>query len=113
MSTLSQTFTCAACEQPASVIQLLTDGRLRIDGGPVSMEITTTPGQAERIGSALAASDAASLFAIHFEYAPFWCPDCPASYCSEHYRHWDVRDEGFFDCTRGVCPNGHERMLID
>jgi hypothetical protein len=53
------------------------------------------------------------LYAINPEYAPFWCPKCRASYCSNHLRSFPVFDEGFFDCTRGVCPKGHERTLSD
>ena len=77
------------------------------------MEIFPITTLAERIGSALAATDAAALFAIDFEFAPFWCPECGACYCAEHYEHWDIYDGHFFDSTRGICPNGHERMLID
>jgi hypothetical protein len=85
--------------------------RLAIDGGPVSL--TRGPVSMERVTIALRAGSAAALFEIEQEYAPFWCPKCRASYCREHYRSWPVFDDCFFDCLRGVCPKGHERILED
>ena len=79
----------------------------------MSMEIFPISTLSGRIESVLAAADAAALFAIDFEFAPFWCPECAACYCAQHYRRSDVYDGIFFDCARGICPNGHERMLID
>ncbi len=42
-----------------------------------------------------------------------YCPDCNAIYCREHYHLHEEFDEGFYDCTRGTCPSGHERMVDD
>lgn len=56
---------------------------------------------------------ARALYAIDAEFVPFWCPRCPASYCSKHWETWDLFDDGFFDEKRGRCPKGHERRLID
>lgn len=86
-------------------------GRLAVDGGPVSLTHGLVP--LDRVAVALGTGDAAELFALNREYAPFWCPTCRASYCSSHYRSWPVFDDGFFDCMRGVCPKGHERRLAD
>lgn len=86
-------------------------GQLAIDGGPVS--VTLAPVPMEEVAAALAIGNAAALFAINSEYAPFWCPSCGSSYCREHYRTVELYDEGFFDCIRGVCPEGHERTLED
>ena len=87
------------------------DAQLSIDGGPVTITHGFVP--ADRVAVALGTGDAAALFAIDREYAPFWCPRCGSSYCRDHYRAWAVYDDGFFDCYRGVCPEGHERMLSD
>ncbi len=62
---------------------------------------------------ALRRADPATLHALHPEFAPFWCPTCAAVYCDEHWDRFDVDDEGFHDETRGICPQGHERMLLD
>ena len=63
--------------------------------------------------AALGAGDAEALYAAEREFAPFWCPRCRASYCSQHWVVWDVYDDGFFEEKRGRCLKGHERMLID
>lgn len=86
-------------------------GQLVIEGGPVSKAVGfVTPAT---VAVALAGPDAALLYAIDPELAPFWCPSCGASYCADHYRSWVTFDEGFYDATYGVCPEGHERMLDD
>ena len=137
---LSATFQCAACGNVAATVTLVEPGQpgptrtpeppgaqpgvgsflssafpdqahLAIDGGPVSVAHGFVP--IERVAAALEASDAAALFAINYEYAPFWCPRCNASYCGDDYRSWVTFDEGFYDATYGVCPEGHERELDD
>jgi hypothetical protein len=44
----------------------------------------------------------------------FVCGECGVAYCG---RCWDIGpplfDEGFYDCTRGTCPKGHEQTLDD
>ncbi|GAB4315166.1 MAG: hypothetical protein Kow0069_16880 [Promethearchaeota archaeon] len=42
-----------------------------------------------------------------------YCPDCGAAYCREHYDLLERWDDGFYDCTWGRCPNGHERIVDD
>ena len=86
-------------------------GQLSIDGGPVSVTIGPVP--IDAVAAALLTGDAAALFAIDSELAPFWCPTCRASYCREHYPTVTLFDEGFFDCIHGTCPAGHERTLED
>lgn len=138
--TASATYLCGACGKVASTVTLVEPGQpdpkltpeppgvppgvgtlfssifpdeaqLSIDGGPVSTSLGFVP--MEEVTIALRTGDAAALFAIDREYAPFWCPSCGCSYCREHYRSWAVYDDGFFDCFQGVCPKGHERMLGD
>jgi len=86
-------------------------GQFSIDGGLIS--ITLAPEPMEQVATALDTGNAAALFALDSEYAPFWCPRCGTSYCRDHYRKFEVYDEGLFDCIRGVCPKGHERTLED
>ena len=132
------TYLCGACGKVAATVTLVPPGqpdpapareaprvrpaterpsamsgwvRLAIDGGPVGL--TRGPVPMEQVVIALGTGDAAALFELEQEYAPFWCPRCRASYCREHYRSWPVFDDGFFDCFRGVCPKGHERILQD
>jgi hypothetical protein len=56
---------------------------------------------------------AEALRAISPLLAPFFCEPCGASYCYAHWSPEDVMDEGFYDCTRGTCPNGHRQLIDD
>lgn len=67
----------------------------------------------ENLRRAIVADEAAALYGHDFEFASFFCPQCNACFCGAHWRHWEVFDDGFHDCIRGVCPEGHERMLED
>ena len=59
------------------------------------------------------APDPAQLRQIDWELAPFYCPDCGQNYCRADW-HTDVLDdEGFYDCTMGICPGGHRYMVDD
>jgi hypothetical protein len=42
-----------------------------------------------------------------------FCPRCDAIYCGDHMDTRMTFDEGFYDCTYGTCPLGHERMIDD
>lgn len=89
--------------------------RLSIDG-PVKTTHTFLPGMQvdlAAIEAALRGGDAAALFAIDTEYAPSWCQRCERSYCPACWVVWADDDEGFYDCSWGRCPEGHERILDD
>ncbi len=89
--------------------------RLSIDG-PVNTTHTFLPGMTAGLpvlDAAMRASDARAIHDLDREYAPFWCASCSKSYCRAC---WVVRveyDESFYDCTRGRCPTGHERVMDD
>jgi hypothetical protein len=57
------------------------------------------------------APDPAALRRIDPELAPFYCPDCAQNYCRADWRTCVLFDDGFYDCTMGRCPNGHEHMI--
>lgn len=42
-----------------------------------------------------------------------YCPDCDKAYCRTHYQVREEWDQGFYDCSYGRCPKGHERMIDD
>ena len=42
-----------------------------------------------------------------------YCPECDAIYCATHYNASQEFEDGFYDCTMGTCPRGHQRMLDD
>lgn len=72
--------------------------------------------EAERVARALERADAAALYALDLEYAPFYCPTCDTVYCAECWRSALVFADdfpGWLEETRGTCPQGHERMLSD
>jgi hypothetical protein len=137
MADQSATYLCGACGQRAATVTLVPQGEpdprltpepagappgismglarytsVSIDGGPVSFTVgvMTMP---DAVVGALASGDAGRLYAIDSEFAPFWCPACHSSYCRDHWRTTELYDDGFFDCIKGRCPNGHERTLVD
>ncbi len=42
-----------------------------------------------------------------------YCPRCKKIYCKTHYHTRETYDDGFYDCTYGTCPAGHERIIHD
>jgi hypothetical protein len=42
-----------------------------------------------------------------------YCPECDEIYCYAHYETREEWDEGFYDCTYGICPKGHTRIIHD
>lgn len=49
----------------------------------------------------------------HEDGLDFYCPDCDAMLCEAHYRCIPQWDDGFYDYTLGICPEGHERIVDD
>ena len=93
---------------------LLADGlRLSIEG-PVPNTRWLLPGApVAAIETALRDGDVNGLYALDPEYAPQWCRACGKNYCRTCWTLWIDFDEGFYDCTRGRCPDGHERIIDD
>ena len=113
-------FICASCGKEAARVTLYQDD----DGLKLDRDSFTSPltlpldgGDAEWIGTALLAADARTIYAHHLELACFYCPECDACYCGDHWARWNVFDDedGFdwHDSVRGRCPQGHQRMLKD
>ena len=59
------------------------------------------------------APDPAALRQIDWELAPFYCPDCAQNYCRADWHTHVQFDEGFYDCTMGRCPRGHQHVIDD
>lgn len=72
---------------------------------------------AKRIFDALEDDNLAEFHSIMKEDledgADAYCPDCDKIYCHDHYNPREVWDAGFYDCTYGTCPDGHERIIYD
>ena len=48
-----------------------------------------------------------------YEGLDAYCPECNKIYCWEHYNAKEEYDDSFYDCTMGICPKGHSRMIDD
>jgi hypothetical protein len=59
------------------------------------------------------APDPVALRRIDWELTPFYCPDCDLNYCRADWETFPVFDEGFYDCTIGICPSGHRHTVGD
>ena len=118
-------FYCAECGELAATVTLRApfsggdpqgighdQWRLEVDGPVhVSHWILSDVG---RVQAALRGPSIGALRAINEEYANFWCPECEAVYCREHWAPIEpTTDEGFYDATYGTCPRGHRVMLDD
>ncbi len=57
--------------------------------------------------------DPIALRRVDWELAPFFCPDCGLNYCSADWDTCPVFDEGFYDCTIGICPRDHHHTVDD
>ena len=71
---------------------------------------------ADAVRGALETANAKQLYEIDALWAPFYCYECQASYCQDCWTSWIVMDDefpGWYDCTDGICPKGHERMIDD
>jgi hypothetical protein len=136
---VGQVFKCALCEMEAGRVTVYAPGEpaLRpagdhidqlmgdLDNAPADQtrlvmmsgvgDVTFAEFEVDAVLKALSApdSDPLALFRIDPEIVPFWCHACRSSYCGQHWKTWDLYDDGFFDEKRGRCPKGHERKLID
>jgi len=136
---VSASFRCGVCGQEASLVTLVPAGQadprltpetanippgismilsdtpcLSINGGPVSYTAgLLSDEKVQLVKDALLAQNAAQLYAIDYEFAPFYCPECDCCYCKIHYPSYAVFDDGSFDCNKGTCPKGHKRTLTD
>ncbi len=97
---------CRVCSKPA--------GTLVVEGNELRREsFTSTLTQPVSASVRAVIGDAHALYGLDPELAPFYCPRCCASYCGEHWRSYDVFEDGLHDSIRGACPLGHDRMLED
>ena len=125
-------FRCAACGEMAAVVKAIPAGGTADMGPPLGRQSQDRDGimvdyfggtawkrfeapayQAVRDILSGEAPDPAALRRIDWELAPFYCPDCAQNYCRADWRTYVVFDEGFYDCTMGRCPRGHEHMIDD
>jgi hypothetical protein len=125
-------FRCAACGEMAGVVKVARAGTTVDMGPPFGPEsydrdaivVDYFFGTASRFADAATldavqevvssqAPDPMALRRIDWELAPFYCPDCDVSYCRADWETFPIFDEGFYDCTIGICPNGHRHTVDD
>lgn len=125
-------FACAACGALAAVVCLIPAGTAVDMGSPVGEQVhgrdgvmidqwlgrswhAVDPGRWRQVRDVLTADppDPGALHAIGWELAPFWCRGCQRCYCTDHWQGIVIMDEGFYDCTEGVCPAGHRQLIDD
>ena len=128
---LQATFRCAACDGVAATATYVPRGVTYPDpileniadesdwlviSGFLGEQGTLLESWADAVRSALETSSARKLHQIDPALAAFYCYKCQASYCWDCWDSWIVMDDeypGWYDCTDGRCPNGHEKMIDD
>ena len=125
-------FRCAACGEMAGVVKGRPGRNQRRHGPPLGREtydhdaiiVDYSLGTAGKFADAATldavqelvsshAPDPVALRQIDWELAPFYCPDCGLNYCRADWHTYVLVDEGFYDCTMGICPGGHRHMVDD
>ncbi|MDE2293014.1 MAG: hypothetical protein KGL53_13105, partial [Elusimicrobia bacterium] len=115
-------FDCAACGERAATLTLWGErppGAAGLEGASVGFEGFVSNGAVSvkdpgAVKEALAAGDLPKLRFLVGDPTDFWCIDCGACYCCEHWRpHEPVFDGGFYDMTYGTCPKGHRHEIDD
>ena len=108
---------CAVCGRTAVTFEAGIDSwsgnRALILSGLVRRETTWLP-RAGEIFERLAQGRIGAIHALlGGEGLDAYCPACDRAYCGDHYVMLAEYDEGFYDCTRGTCPEGHKRLVDD
>jgi hypothetical protein len=79
-------------------------------------EVTRFGGVAElqRLLEMIRSADYAAAQGADADFVAFHCRECQRSYCQRCWRVGPLEfDEGFYDCTRAVCPEGHQQIVDD
>jgi predicted RNA-binding Zn-ribbon protein involved in translation (DUF1610 family) len=128
-----RTLACANCGRAAAEIALLpatVAGAALVSGAPAErthtrdrLERTDFLGTLTKFGAAVALmelfdaidrADFGPARSLDPDFVAFHCPDCGLVYCDTCWRlEPPVFEDGFYDCTRGVCPAGHTHVVDD
>jgi hypothetical protein len=108
------TVPCARCGEAAAKFSLVPQRGLKRTG---FLGEVTRFGEASELGRLLEmvrAADYESARGADADFVAFHCRECRRSYCQRCWRIGPPEfDEGFYDCTRAVCPEGHEQIVDD
>jgi hypothetical protein len=121
-------FPCSRCGQPAATFSLLPAGtgdglwreRVRLERTGflgTTMHFGELPGLAALMAAIERRDHAAIRSLTGPDLIAFHCWQCDADYCAACWRlgpsEFDADFPGFYDCTKGVCPAGHEQVVDD
>lgn len=125
-------FTCASCGHVAATLRIVLPNRVvnggalpdgerfewtaaktsrmlefvNVNSGPLDPRLFALFEGAETV-------DPVDIRAIDEELGAFCCRHCRKNYCVSCWAMRVVFDDGFYDCTRGRCPQGHVQTLDD
>jgi hypothetical protein len=80
------------------------------------VEVTKFGAAAElqRLLEMIRSSDYSAARGVDADFVAFHCWECRRSYCQRCWRMGPPEfDEGFYDLTRAICPEGHEQIVDD
>jgi len=109
-------FACVQCGAVAATLTLNEQEQLIQAGFSGTITENIAPAARQKLTAAILAADVAALYRMDQFWAPFYCPACKQVYC---YNHWLMQVQfdddfpGWYDCTYGVCPQGHRRLIDD
>jgi hypothetical protein len=110
-------FYCTVCNHLAGTISLVRGNDTfiyKVEDFAGVFTFSIKPELYDKVFLAIKNSDIKALYFLNYELVPFFCKDCDRVYCLQHWSTWDEFDSGgWFDCLRGCCGNGHERILMD
>ena len=115
---LQAEFHCAVCGALAATLTLDAEGMYEHIHFMGQITERTDGPERDALTDGIIRRDVAAIYAANALWAPFYCPECKAVYCGEHWRvEMTFEDEdglpGWYDCAHGTCPHGHRRLVDD
>jgi hypothetical protein len=113
---------CSLCGRIAVTIHPASDKERILKGiivAGITRSLGLNPKDHDRIYGWLANEDLAALHRYMDHDCDIdggldaYCPDCDRIYCRTHYKVTEIWDEGFYDCSKATCPQGHSREIDD
>lgn len=114
-------FDCAKCNHPALELTLIPeDARHPTQGGRNEAVLCghgeqryLKPGESQAVFDRLQKGDLEAMVSM-LDAARIYCRHCQLLYCWDDWNNKErIYDEGYYDCTRGVCPQGHKGVIDD
>ncbi len=111
-------FHCAVCGALAATLTLDAEGMYEHVHFMGQITERTDGPERDALADGITRKDVAAIYAANALWAPFYCPECKAVYCGEHWRvEMTFEDDdglpGWYDCAHGTCPQGHRRLVDD